>query len=228
MARKGGKRHLKRIAVSKKLKVPRKGFKYIVKPLPGRHKLVESIPLLVVIRDYLKLATTAKEAKKIIKNGEVFVDGEPIKEEKFGVGLFDIIEIPKLKIKKRVVLGNKGVLELSDISEEEVTKKLCMIKNKYYNKGKIMITLHDGRNVEADNSFHVGDSVIFNVKSKKIEKHLPLKENSKCLVLSGKLTGRVVKVKKIISGSATTQKNALVEIENEERVIPTKSLCVIE
>jgi len=228
MARMGGRRHLKRIAAPKKLKIERKKNKYLVKPLPGKHKLEESIPLLVLIRDHLKLASTAREAKKIIKAGEVLVDGKKIKEEKFGIGPFDIISIPKLKINKRVSLGPKGVLVLEDISEEEASRKLCMVKNKYYYKGKIMLTLHDGMNVQADNSYHIGDSVIFNLKERKIEKHLPLKENSKCLVLSGKLVGKKVLVKKILPGSATTPKSAVVQVENEERVIPTKSLCVIE
>jgi small subunit ribosomal protein S4e len=228
MARMGGRRHLKRIAAPKKLKIKRKEHKYLVKALPGKHKIEESIPLLVLIRDYLNIAKTAKEAKKIIKAGEVLVDGKKIKEEKFGVGPFDIISIPKLKINKRVTLGPKGVLVLEDISEEEANRKLCMIKNKYYYKGKLMITLHDGMNVEANNSYHIGDSVIFNLKERKIEKHLPLKENSKCLVLSGKLVGKKVIVKKILPGSATTPKSAVVQVENEERVIPINSLCVIE
>lgn len=228
MARKGKKRHLKRIAAPKKLKIERKKYKYLVKALPGKHKLEEAIPLLVLVRDYLKLATTAREAKKIIKAGEVLVDGKKIKEPKFGVGPFDVVSIPKLKLNKRVVLGPKGILVLQDISEGEANKKLCMVKNKYYYKGRIMITLHDGMNVQADNSYHIGDSVIFNLKEKKIEKHLPLKENCKCLVLSGKLVGRTVLVKKIIPGTATTPKSAIVQVENEERIIPTKSLCVIE
>jgi len=228
MARMGNRRHLKRIAAPKKLKIKRKEHKYIIKPSPGKHKLEESIPLLVVVRDFLKLAKTAREAKKIIKAGEVLVDGKKVKEEKFGVGPFDIISIPKLKINKRVMLGPKGVLVLEDISEQEANKKLCIIKNKYYYNGKIMITLHDGTNLEGDNSYHIGDSVILNLKERKIEKVLPLKENSKCLVLSGKLVGKTVLVKKIIPGTATTEKSAIAQIEDKERVIPTKSLCVIE
>lgn len=227
MANMGKSRHMKRIAAPRSMKILRKTSKYVVKQSPGRHPISFSIPLLVLVRDYLGLATTAKEAKKIIKSGEVLIDGKPMKDFKFGVGLFDIVSIPKQNIYKKVIINNRGELVLADISPSEADKKICKIKNKYYYKGKLMVTLHDGRNVPASPEYKIGDSVILNLKENKVEKHLPFKENAKALVLGGQFINNVVLIRKIVPGSATTVTNAIVELNGEERLIPLKSLFII-
>ena len=59
---------------------------WVVTPRPGPHPKYSSIPLLIVVRDILKLVETGKEAKKIIKAGEILVDGRPRKDHKYPTG----------------------------------------------------------------------------------------------------------------------------------------------
>ena len=55
---------------------------------------------------------------------------------------------------------------------------------------KIQINLLDGRNFLSDLDCKVNDSVVINLKDKKIEKCIPLKENARVLVYDGKHTGK--------------------------------------
>ena len=140
-------RHLKRLAAPKFWKMAKKGVKWVVRPSPGPHPLKECIPLLVLVRDILKLVETADEGKKIIKRGEVLVDGKIRKDHKFPVGLFDVISIPKIGKNYRII-PNKDGLGLIEIGEKEKNKKLCKIVGKTLVKGsKIQLNLHDGKNI---------------------------------------------------------------------------------
>ena len=87
---------LKRLVAPRWWPIERKTKKFILAPR-GPHTKDFSLPLLVLIRDVLKLSETGKEAKNIIKKGEVLVDGKKRKDPNFGVGLLDLIEIPSLK-----------------------------------------------------------------------------------------------------------------------------------
>jgi len=68
--------HLKRLAAPEFWPIPKKKYTWVFSPSPGPHKKEECIPLAIVVRDILKLAETGKEAKRIIKAGEVIVDGK--------------------------------------------------------------------------------------------------------------------------------------------------------
>ncbi|MEM4788723.1 MAG: S4 domain-containing protein, partial [Ignisphaera sp.] len=103
MAKKGGSSHLKRLAAPAFWPILRKEYKWITKPSPGPHLLERCIPLLVLIRDVLKLAENAREAKKIIFDGEVLIDGRVRRDFKFPVGLMDVVSIPKINMYIRIV-----------------------------------------------------------------------------------------------------------------------------
>jgi len=55
--------HLKRQKIPNSWPIERKGTKYIVRPSNG---IKNSIPLLILMRDMLKIATTRKEVKTSI------------------------------------------------------------------------------------------------------------------------------------------------------------------
>ena len=65
------RKHLKRLRVPGFWNVPRKANKWVTRPRPGAHRLLESIPLAVVLRDVLKAAATGGEAKTIVKSRSV-------------------------------------------------------------------------------------------------------------------------------------------------------------
>ncbi|HDD45885.1 MAG TPA: 30S ribosomal protein S4e, partial [Candidatus Aenigmarchaeota archaeon] len=96
--------YLKRYLIPKYWRVAKKAYKWAVRPSPGPHPIDRCIPLLVLVRDVLGIAENAKEAKKIIKKGELMIDGVIRKDHRFPVGLMDVVAIPKMKMYYRVVL----------------------------------------------------------------------------------------------------------------------------
>ncbi|MGH7339935.1 MAG: S4 domain-containing protein, partial [Candidatus Rokuibacteriota bacterium] len=88
-------KHLKRLNAPKAMRVERKKHHWVVKPSPGAHPLLRSVALAVLVRDHLHLAETAREAKGIIGRREVKVDGRPVTNAAFAVGLMDVVSIEK-------------------------------------------------------------------------------------------------------------------------------------
>ena len=159
MAKMGSRKHLKRYKAPKTWPIHPKEDTWTVKPSAGSHAIIDAIPLTLVIRDILKLADNAREAKRIINSGNVLVDGRVVKDYKFPVGLMDIIEIPKTGESYRVLLDRKGRLQLDLIEEND--SKLCKIVNKTTIKGwKTQLYLHDGNNVILDeDAYNAGDVI---------------------------------------------------------------------
>ena len=76
-------KHLKRLNAPRTLRLHRKEVTWTVRPSPGPHLLEKSIPLGLIVRDYLELVDTLGEAKTVIANGEILVDGIKRKSHKF-------------------------------------------------------------------------------------------------------------------------------------------------
>ena len=76
-------KHLKRLAAPRTVRLHRKEHTWTIKSSPGPHPLEESIPLGLIVRDYLKLCDTYKEVKSIIAGGDVLIDGKSRKNHKF-------------------------------------------------------------------------------------------------------------------------------------------------
>lgn len=196
--------HLKRLAAPKSWRIGRKEKKFVVKPAPGPHKIEESIPLLLVIRDILGYAKSSREAKKIINEGKIIVDKKIRRDLKFPAGLMDIIEIPKTNERWIVLLDKKGKLILKNVSENSSKHKLCKIVNKTVVRGgNIQLNLHDGRNllVEKD-EYKTKDTLLLDLEKNAIKKHLHFKEGSLALITGGahkSEIGRIEEIKKIRS-----------------------------
>ncbi|MCD6591134.1 MAG: 30S ribosomal protein S4e [Candidatus Aenigmarchaeota archaeon] len=213
--------HMKRYSIPKFWKMSKKGKKFAITPRPGPHKKTECIPLLVVIRNILNLGETSKEAKGIIKKGEILVDKKPRKDPKYPVGLMDVIEIPSAKKAYRVVIENQG-LTLKEIKPEEANKKLCRIQNKTTVKsGVIQLNLHDGRNILTENnSYKPNDSVLIELPSQKILKHFKFEKGAPATIVSGRNLGTKGKIKEI-KDRKTMMETSLVIIETTNGDIET-------
>jgi len=186
---------LKRIAAPKWWPIERKTKKFIIVPR-GSYLKDFSLPLLVFIRDVLKLAETNKEAANVIKKGEILVDGRKRKDPKSGIGLFNIIEIPSMKKVYRVI--PKDGLSLIEIPEKESKLKICKIIDKKSLKGnKNQINLGDGRNILTNEKYSTNDSLLIEVPEQKIIDHVKFAENSTCIIFKGKNTGKIGKIKTI-------------------------------
>ncbi|KAF5416173.1 MAG: 30S ribosomal protein S4e [Candidatus Methanogaster sp.] len=174
--------------------IQRKTHKWAVKASPGPHSRLKSIPLLLVLRDVMKLANSSREAKKILHDGNISVDGIVRRDYKFPVGVFDVISIPKIDLSYRVFLDEKQRLSLMKIGDPEV--KLCKITDKTIVKGgNTQLNLHDGSNVVSDEySCHPSDSVILTLPERKVVKHLAYKPGSLALVIGGAHSGELATI----------------------------------
>jgi len=178
--------------------VPRKGRKWVVKPSPGPHAIERSMPLLIVLRDILKYAETGREARKIINEGKIKVDGRPVKDYKYPIGVMDVIEIPETGEYYRVVPYPTYYLKLHEITAEESRLKPVRIQNKTTLKGgKLQINCYGGRNIllkgdEAQKlSFKTLDTLLISLPEQEIIEHIPFKIGNIAIITWGKNVGKV-------------------------------------
>ena len=73
MGKMGGSKHLTRHAAPAFWPILRKEWRWAVKPSPGPHSIERCLPLLIIVRDILGYAKTAREARKIIAQGHIKV-----------------------------------------------------------------------------------------------------------------------------------------------------------
>jgi len=186
-------KHLSRLAMPKTWKIKRKGIKYVTRPLPGAHSFKQGLPLSVLLRDVLKLARTTKEAKNILHNQEVLIDGTRVKENKHIVGFMDIITVPKIKKSFRIIFSKKGKLVALEIKPDEAKFKPCkLVGKKIVRKGKMQLNLYDGKNILADKKeAKVGDTIVLEIPSKKVKDVLKLEKGSTVYLTGGKHIGEI-------------------------------------
>lgn len=187
--------HLKRQKVPKSWPIYRKGTKYVVRP---RVDIKKGIPVLIVLRDMLKIVQNRKEAKRAIHMKYVLLNNKPVIDERTSVLLFDVLTLTPLKKSYRAGLSSNQKIEINEIKEKESNNKIAKIVDKKMLKGKRMqLNLSDGKNFLSDIQCNINDSVLINFKEKKIEKCIPLKENSEAFVFAGKHAGEKGILKKI-------------------------------
>jgi small subunit ribosomal protein S4e len=230
MGKRGAKKHKKRIAVSTAVPVhDKKGHVWISKTIAGPHPSERSIPLGVLLRDVLKLVRTAKEAKKILSGRQVLIDGKVRVEERFPVGLMDVVSLPKSGHNFRLVVDRKGRLIPLEIKNEESSSKIAKVVRKNTVKGgKTTLTMHDGKNLLSDNHIMVGDSIILSLPEAKLSKHLKRDADCRCLVMEGKHAGTMVKLKEIIERTGGKPNEAVVTTDSGEFITVAKYLFVVD
>jgi small subunit ribosomal protein S4e len=205
--------HQKRIAAPNAWPIKRKTHHWVVGANAGAHSMETGIPLLVVVRDILKVANNAREAKMIINEKNIWIDGMPRTDYKHMVGLFDIVSIPSTNEYYRVLLDKHNRFKL--FKEDANATKLCRINNKtIVRKGAVQLNLHDGTNILASNDYKTFDTVILDPKDRKIVKHIPYKTGNLAMIVGGEHSGEIGKIKQIrkVRGSGTN----MVAISNEQ------------
>lgn len=214
--------HLKRQKIPKKWPIERKGTAFIVRPT---FAIYRGLPILIALRDVLKLAQNRKEVKRAIHLKEILLNCKPVTDERNNILLFDTLGIISLKKFYRLQLSETGKFILAEIEEKESQKKISKIINKKILKSKkIQLNLIDGKNFISDIKCNINDSVVLNFVDKKIEKCLPLKEKSKATVFAGKHSGQTGTIEKI----EYEKKMAELNIEKKKIHVLIKQLMVLE
>lgn len=192
--------HVKRLAAPRKWAIPRKTEKWVTKSSPGPHRFEDSLPLLVVVRDKLGLCDTAAEARYIIGQRDILVDGRVVTNYKHPVGFMDVVSVPKTKEFYRVLLNTRGKLKLIPITKEESAWKLARIENKITVKGgKIQLNLHDGRNILLEkNQYSTGDVLKIEVETQKILGAYKFDKGNIAMLTGGSHVGELAKITDMI------------------------------
>lgn len=189
------KKHMKRLAAPSSWPLERKIAKFVIKPRSS-HRNEFCLPLGIILRDVLGYAKTAEEAKRLVLNEEILVDGKRVKDLGFGVGLMDVLEIPKTKEAYRIILNKKGKLML--IKDQNPKIKPCMvIGKKMLKKARLQINLHDGRNLLTDKKVKVGDTIILDIHEQSIVEHLSLEKGNLIYLVGGKHIGETAQVEEV-------------------------------
>ena len=224
MGRKGGSRHLKRMPAPDFWPISTKGFQWTVRPRPGPHPGDMCIPLSIVLRDHLHLARTAREVRLILSQGKVKVDGRLRRDDRYPIGLMDVLEIPSSKVAFRVIPVKGKGLSLIKTAEDTKAFKICKIDDKKtVAHGQLQIGLHDGRNVlvkvqnpttPTEDIYSTGASLQIELPSQKILSQIEMAEGAYAVVTAGENIGRHGNITHIETGTAT--RPGIVEIKDDK------------
>src|SRR3989344_4310307 len=188
------KMHLKRNNIKNFWPIPRKGTKFVAVP---SHNQYEALPLVVVMRDILKLVRNNKELKKVIHEKQVLVNNKIIHDTNYPISLFDIINLPHINKHYKAIISKNKKMDFEEINNKEKTKVLKVICKKVIDSKNIQLNLMHG----------------WNVISK--EKIIPLEKGRKVIVIKGKHTGNTGKIEEIIERGG----KKLVKISSDDKKI---------
>lgn len=173
------------------------------------------MPLVMVIRDLLKLVDNARETKRVLYEGKVLLDGRVQKDYKLPVGIFDIISVPLINQHYRMMKDVRGRFYLSAIEAADA-KKLTRIENKTTMTGKkLQLNLSDGSNKLVEGDFKAGDSLVLSIPEKNIEDRIEFKVGNLAMVIGGKHTGQTGKIKEIIVVKSSRPNRVIISGDRE-------------
>ncbi len=224
MGKKGGKKHLKRKPAPKFWPIHRKEAVWTVKPKPGPHPLSRCIPIVLLVRDILRFAKTRKEAKTVISQGKIEVNGKIQREELFPVGLMDAISIPETEKTYRVLPSEKGLI-LHLIETDEAEFKLCRIEDKTsVMGGHVQLNLHDGTNIlirvndpkkPEEDVYQTLDTLKLSIPDQEVLEHVKLAVGAPAIIIGGKNVGRYGKITAIEEKPSRKRRDLLVTIQSK-------------
>jgi small subunit ribosomal protein S4e len=189
--------HLKRLRAPDSWHIPKKTNKFITKTAPGPHN-ANAMPITVWLRDHMGFALTKKEVKQILSQKDIIINGRPCRNPNMGIGIFDIISLPKIGKHYRILRDKKGRHKTIEINAESARTRLAKVRGKtIVPGGKVQLNLRYGANILADNRYKPGDSVIISLSDEDrftIIDHFPFAVGNMAMVIGGKHSGKIAKI----------------------------------
>jgi len=223
-----GSKKLKRQMAPKFWGITRKNKRFVITVRPGPHPKNQSIPTAVLLRDTLKKVTTLREAKSVIYDGKINVDGTTRKSLHHSIGLMDVITLEGTTDIYRLVPENGHLLKPLKIDNSEKSKKLVKVTSKVMIKGeKIQLGFHDGRSIISDAEVNVNDSCLIQIPEQKILEVIKLEKNSQVIIIKGVNAGRIGHIDKIKDGTFSLPKKVDLTMDDRKIEIPVSLVMVI-
>jgi small subunit ribosomal protein S4e len=183
---------------------------------------MECIPLVIAIRDFLKIAQTMNEVKHLLNNNMVRVNGIIRKEPGFPIGLMDILEIDGDYFR---IVPSKYGLTLIATNESDGAIRLSKIQNKTHLKEKkLQLNLHDGSNMLTNKSeLMTNDVIAINLKDNEITSTIKFDKGNVAVVTDGNNRGLVGKIDHIDKKLRTVS----IAKGHEKFLVPIKYVFVV-
>jgi small subunit ribosomal protein S4e len=184
---------MKRLAAPNHWMLDKLGGTWAPKPAAGPHKSRECLPLVILLRNRLNYALTAREVKIILMERKVKVDGKVRVEPRFPCGFMDVVSIPETNEHFRLLYNVKGRFHILRIKDDEATYKLGLVKRVDLGaKGIPRLVTHDGRTIRyPDPDIKVHDTVKIDLATGKIVDHVKFDVGNLCMLIGGKNLGRI-------------------------------------
>jgi len=191
MAR-GPKKHLKRLAAPSSWMLDKLGGTYAPRPSPGPHRLRESLPLTILLRNRLKYALTGREVLSIVAQRLVKVDGKVRTDTTYPTGFQDVVSLEKSDDHFRILYDVKGRFAIHRITHEEASYKLLKVRRVALGaRGVPYVTTHDGRTIRyPDPAIKVNDTVKFDIEQNKITDFVSFETGNVAMITGGRNMGR--------------------------------------
>ncbi len=205
--------HQTRSEVIRGLPLPRKGTKYVARALRNNYS---SVPIVIALRDMLKIASTSKEANYMIHNKMIKINGEVARDLHQPIDLFSVFHADK---SYRLIILSTGRYSFEETKEN--SRPVRIIGKTAVKDKKIQYNLHDGTNIISKENMNVGDTLILDFENK-IKKHIALEKGKNALIVSGSNLGKSGKITNV-SGSKVTLS---IEGKSEEVVLQKTQIIV--
>ena len=194
-------RHQKRLSVPKSWPVERKTHTYTVKAGAGPHG-ESGVPLLILLRDVLGYVDSTKEAKYAVNQDNVLVNGNPVRDVRRPIGMFDILGFVERGEHYRVFPDEGGRLALTEIPAAAADGKLAKIVDKrQVPGGGTQLALHNGQNLRVDPdddvTYRPGDSIVIGFDDGSILAHFVYEEGALVTAVDGQHAGRIGQLESI-------------------------------
>ncbi|KAG6853889.1 hypothetical protein C0991_000354 [Blastosporella zonata] len=188
----GPKKHLKRLAAPSSWMLDKLSGTYAPRPSPGPHKLRESLPLTIFLRNRLKYALNGREVTSIVKQRLIKIDNKVRTDETFPAGFMDVISIEKSGEHFRLLYDVKGRFTIHRITPEEATYKLLKVRRVAIGaRGVPHVVTHDGRTIRyPDPLIQVNDTVKFDLEQGKIVDFVKFDTGNIVMITGGRNMGR--------------------------------------
>lgn len=190
--------------------------RYVINPKTGKHSKKTAISIGFVLKHLLNLCDNTKEVKYVLRNKEVLVDKKIIKKYNLPVGLFDVIEIPKLDKFYKLVYAINGSYFLEEIGKDDANYKVCkIVSKKIIKKGEVQLSTNDGRVIKTTNlAYKTGASIKLDLLEQTIKEYYPLEKGRDVFVFAGKHIGQKGTVEDIKEG--TMKRPTLIKLKSHE------------
>lgn len=211
--------HKKRLPAPKHYPISRKQGKY-VSTIKGSRSPENAIPAVLFLRDVMEYAETEKEAKQIIRQGDLLRNGERVRDIKEGIGILDVVEIEETDETFRAVRKGKY---LTFIPVEDGEKVAAKVTGKDTEGDEYIYRLHSGENYRTKDEFSTGSTLVFNSGVEEV----PLEEGAEVLVIEGQHAGETAELKEIHDGGMNSD-TGIIEEEDEEFETQLENLVAIK